>query len=153
VGAAKNMVVPKEGIPKAAADLRGPDGVLVRSTKGAYWATHLLHRLRPTFDVEAQVVSVSSTNTGAQTCSCAVRGEDGNLTNVGKTFPQSHKKAKPGEVIRVRITGVSKKFGRKAGPPCYTWIEPMVAKGMRIPGNRMDTTARMEHIWKKTKGA
>lgn len=153
----KHIIVPEKNVMAAVKKVMSLEGAMVRAVDSTYWQDNLLFKVKKTFDVDVRVVKVEQ-KIGGAVYTCADR--EGNI--VGRTYKQTYVKAKVGDVIRVNITKVSRRWDKEKGKWMYSWYSPTVArpgKGVakkamamakRAP-KRLDSQATFEEIWKATK--
>lgn len=145
----KNLTVSESKVKEAAKGIQSTEGVIIRATDSAYWATHLLYKVKRTHDVDVQVIKKNTTKDGRSwTFTVGVRGPDGRLQEVGKTFAQNFLDAKPGDIIRLNVREVSKRGAN------FFVVEPSVAKpktlSMRAK-KEADSYLTLSKIWEATR--
>lgn len=137
-----------EQIPAAIRKVGSAEGAMIRAEEAAYWATHLMFKVKKMFDVDVTVVEVKPTKAGAERYVCADR--HGNI--VGVTYAASHLKGKvkKGDVITVSVQKVARR--KHNGKDVYHWFSPIPSVTTAIRRKGADPQSVFAEIWKETRG-
>lgn len=155
-----HKVVLESGIPSAGSKVASKEGFMVRDAASTYWQDNLIYKVKKTYDVDVKIVKMTK-RTDGWTYTCANREGD----VVGETYKQTYlvpPDVKVGDVIRVTVTTVSRKWDPEKNTYTYHWYSPTpvpakgrlaqlarrVAKGRP---KRVDPRSLFHEIWLATK--
>jgi len=140
-------------LPELIKKAMSEEGVVIRALDAGYFATHLMFKVKKTYDIDVKVIGKETTKSGAWVYHCVLR--DG--TYIGQTYGQKYLKADIGDTIRVvvehitlRKNGAISWFGPKPLNLKQRYLKGAPKKGEVLiqPGKEVaDTIAQMKEVY------
>ena len=118
-----------------------------------------MFKVKKTWDVDVAVIKRMPTASGTMRYQCAT--SEGDI--VGTTYAQSYlKDAKPGDIIRVMVTEVNRKWDKNKKRYIYHWFSPVVKKpgeakeglekDVAKKASKADSNKVLREIWITSRG-